>query len=546
MGCGKMAVRTNMAGQVLRDLLDADSAEVASSEQPKNENQSQMDLYDDLINDIIGVPLNNGIKPNTNICNLRPNYSSNNITLTTTHPRKATPPKYTSQNQVALSEKKILLIGNLTWWTTADDLASSIRSAGIFNVDQIRFYEVPKSGQSKGFARVDLSADWDIKRLLEMLPKKKVHGRVPDVRRFNKPNRQYFEKQFINAMEKSKLHSAENDIFDGYDGNDNQSAFDSSKETIQGDPAVQDQTLSPFVQPVASTIDQRLQPGSTISPNFVLHDFISLGVSAPGIPALGLGGCRHIQTLQTSCTVPATFYPPFITSLAAMDHQKPPAMFNPYSADYRILGREADFQVKMQSQVITEEFKRTESILTTNDKSKDDSSEDFGSLLRLVSFVKKSKSVVKDNYTDTLNCPANQRPDGETKKVSSGLREHEYSRHRENRRSGERSGSVRDRSRSPCSSDGHYQENKMDYNQEKQKNQQRLRCEYSPRKDHHSDRSRDHRDSVGQERACDSTRYPSRNIDSWHGYSENIGKGQDYSQEKYFGIKQDKDRKYQF
>lgn len=36
------------------------------------------------------------------------------------------------------------------------------------------------------------------------------------------------------AMEKSKLHSAENDIFEGYDGNDNESAFDSSKEMVQG------------------------------------------------------------------------------------------------------------------------------------------------------------------------------------------------------------------------------------------------------------------------------------------------------------------------
>lgn len=539
-----MAVRTNMAGQALRDLLDAESAEAASSEQPQNENQSQMDLYDDLINDIIGVPLNNGIKPN--ICNLRPQCSSNNITLTTAHRWKATPPKRTGQNKVVLPEKKTLLIGNLTWWTTEEDLASCIRSAGICNVDKIRFYEVPKGGQSKGFARVDLTSDWDVNRLLEMLPKKKVHGRVPDVRYLNISNRQYFETQFINAMEKSKLHSAENDIFEGYDGNDNESAFDSSKEMVQDDPTVEDQILSPFVQPMGSPIDHRLQPGSTISPNFVMQDFISLGVSTPGNPALGIGEYRRIQTLQTVCGVPATFYPPFITSLSAMEHQKPPPMFNPCYQDYRIPGREADLQVTLQSRPITKELETKELILTSNNKSKDDSSEDFGSLLRLVSFVKKSKSVANDEDNETLNCPANQRQEGETKKVSSGLREHEYSTHRENRRSGERSGSVRERSRSPCSSDDHYQENKMDYNQDRQKPHQRLRCEYSPHEDHHSDRSQDHRDSFGQESACDSTRYPSRNIDSWSGYCEKSGKGQDYSPEKYFGRKQEKDRKYQF
>ncbi|XP_051890537.1 cleavage and polyadenylation specificity factor subunit 6-like [Pristis pectinata] len=560
-----MAVHSNMA---VHGLLQAEGAGAGGPEQPENENQSQMDLYDDLINDIIGVPLNNGFKPENNNCSLLPKCSSSNIIVpTTAAPTRAAPSKYFVPATVVplLPEKKTLLIGNLTWWTTTDDLVASIRSAGVFNVDKIRIYEVPKGGQSKGFAKVDLSSEWDMNRLLEMLPKRKIHERVPDVRPYSVASRQYFETQFINAVEKSKLYSAEDDVFDGYDGNDGQSAFDSSRETIPGDSTLQDQTPSPFeqlsVKSTASIIESKLHPGSSISPNFLLQDFISLDVSSTSIPGLGLGGRSRSQSLHTACTDPATFIPPTNTSISPLENKKSP-VFNAYYKDYRILGREPGFQETLQSKEITKELDRKGTILTSNDESKDDCSEDYGSLLRLVSFVKKSKAVAQDNYRDSLNCPPNQLHGGESKQFSSGLREHEYLRRKENQRSGERSGSVRDRSRSPCSSDGHYQEKKMDYDQERQQNHQRIHCEYSPRRDHHSDRSRDHhsdrsrdhhsdrsrdqRDSFGQERPCDSVRYTSRNIDPWHVYSEKSGKGQDYSQEKYFRKKREKDREYQF
>ncbi|XP_067863647.1 cleavage and polyadenylation specificity factor subunit 7-like [Heptranchias perlo] len=573
-----MAVHSNMAGESVHGLLDVDSAEGDSSEQLENENQGQMDLYDDLINDIIGVPLNNGLNPEKDNYDLLPKSSSNNIIVpTTAGPIKAAPSKRFVPDKIdaPLPEEKILLIGNLTWWTTGDDLVAAIRSAGIFNVDKIKFYEVPKGGQSKGFVRVNLSSDWDINRLLEMLPKKEVHGRSPDVRHFTTANRQYFETQFINAMEKSKLHSAKHDIFDDHPvGSDDQSASDPSKGANQEpisrqiqhnssapfknlnsrtmDSTLQDKTSSPFQKPpvklATSAVETKLQQGSTPSPKFLLQDLISLAVPPTNIPGPALSGHRQSQTLQTACVDPVTFMTPTNTSLSTLDSNKTPSVYNTCYKDYRIPGRETGFQETLQSKKeLIKELDRKGTFSTNDDGSKDDCSEDYGTLLRLVSFVKKSKAIAQDNYRDSLNCPPNQLHGGEAKPYSSGLREHEYPRQRENQRSGERSGSLRDRSRSPSSCDGHYQEKKMDYDQERQQSHQRIHFENSPRIDHHHpDRSRDQRDSFGQERPCDSMRYLSRNSDTWNIYSEKSGKGQDYSPEKYCGIKQEKDREYRF
>ncbi|XP_059806009.1 cleavage and polyadenylation specificity factor subunit 7-like [Hypanus sabinus] len=539
-----MAVHSNMA---VHGLLQAGAAGAGSSEQvpgggPENENQNQMDLYDDLIDDIIGVPLDNGFNPKKDNCNLLPECSSSEaIASMTEAPASTTPSKPSVLGKVAVPLlERSLLIGNLTWWTSADDLVSASRSAGVFNVNNIRIYEVPKGGQSKGFAKVDLSSDWDSYRLLEMIPKRKIHGRIPDVRPFTTANRQYFETQFIRAVKKSKAYSSGNEVF-SCDGSDRQSAFDSLKETVQGDSSLQDQTPSPIEQSAvkltASVVGNKFQPAAFLSPNFLLRNFISLGVSAMSIPRLGFGGHGYRQSFQVACATPAPFVPPINPGFFPFRNNLFPPMFNPY----RALTREPHFQETLQSMEIRKELERRGAILPSNE-SKDDSSEDYGSLLRLVSFVKKTKSVTPDNYRDSLNCPPSQLHGTELKQFSSGLRELEYPRQRENQRSGERSGSVRDRSRSPSSSDGHYQDKKMDYDQERQ---QRIHCDYSPRRDHHSDRSRDKRDSYGLEGPCDSLRYTSRSDDLWHVYSEKSGKGHDYSEEKYLR-KKEKDREYEF
>ncbi|XP_041050818.1 cleavage and polyadenylation specificity factor subunit 6-like [Carcharodon carcharias] len=609
-----MAVHSNMTDQSVPGLLAADGEEGDSSKQQlENENQVQMDLYDDLINDIIGV--NNGLKPEMDNSERSSNTA---IVPTTAVPNKADPSKYCvpDKTNTPIYKRKAMLIGNLTWWTTVDDLLAAIHSTGIYNVDEIKFYEVAKGGQSKGFVSVKLFSDCDVQRLFRTLPKKEVHGRTPDVRHFTAANYQYFETQFINAMEKSKLHSAKSDIFDP-DVNCKQFAFDPLEE---GYPAsipwqiqqkfsphinlrslTTDETIPPFppfpqppVRPLTSAVETKLQHGSApfspnlllpyltslaapptnipepvlsvfpkfffqyltslvvpplnipgpvlgAFPNFFLRSLTSLSVPPANIPASVLSGHGQSQTSQVTCVDPVTLITPS-TSLSILDSNTTTPVYSTCYKDCGLPGSETDFQETPQSK--KEPIKELDSkgAFSTNDQSKDDGSEDYGTLLRLVSFVKKSKAIAQDSFKDS-NCSPNQSHGGESKR--SGLREHEYPRHRENWRSKERSGSLRDRSRSPSSCDSHYQKKKMDYDQKRQQSHQRSHLENSSRIEHHSDRSRK-RDNFDRERPCESKRYHSRNSDPWHIYSEKSGKGHNYSQEKYCRIKQKKDREYHF
>ncbi|XP_060701389.1 cleavage and polyadenylation specificity factor subunit 6-like [Hemiscyllium ocellatum] len=566
-----MAVHSNLSGPSLPQLSDTNKTEGESSaQQLENENRVQMDLYDDLIGDIIGVPLKKEVEPKKD--NLE--CTSNNILI----PIKADPSKSCDPEYIdAPLHKKLMLIGNLTWWTTSDDLLAAIHSAGISSVDDMKFYEVAKGGQSKGFASVTLSLKSDIQRLLKILPKKEVHGRNLDVRHFTKANYQYFETQFINAMEKSKLHSAHCDIF-GCNGNDNQFVFDPVEEgypdpipwqiqqkfstfinlrSLTKDPVVPDKTFPPFPHPqirqITSVVETKLHHGSTpFSNNMLLQNLTSLAVppvsiSAANIPSpvvgafpqfffkyltsLGipltnipapllstfprfflqslpsspvspvnvpipvLSGHGLSQISQTSCVNPATFITPTIMGLSTLDNNKTPPVYNTYHKDYKLSGRETGVQETLQS--IEEPIKELDSkgTFSTND----DGNNDYGNLLQLVSFVKKSKAIAPDSFRDSVNCPPNQLHEREASPSSSGLREHEYTGQRKNQRSRETSGYLRDRSRSPGSCDS-YQEKRMDYDRKRQRSYERSYYGNSPSVHQHWDSYGSDRDSRGRDR----------------------------------------------
>ncbi|XP_048408942.1 cleavage and polyadenylation specificity factor subunit 6-like isoform X1 [Stegostoma tigrinum] len=654
-----MAAHSNTSGPSLLQLSAANKAEgeiPAQEQQLENESRVQMDLYDDLIGDIIGVPLNNEVEPKKD--NLE--CTSNNILV----PIKADPSKSCDSEYIdAPLHKKLMLIGNLTWWTTGDDLLAAVHSAGISSVDDMKFYEVAKGGQSKGFASVTLSLKSDIQRLLKILPKKEVHGRYPDVRHFTKANYQYFETQFINAMEKSKLHSAHCDIF-GRNGNDNQFVFDLAEEgypdpvpwriqqkfstfinlrSLTKDPTVPDKTFPLFphssMRQIASLVETKLHHGSTpFSTNNLLQNLTSLAVppvniSAASIPSPVLNAFPHfffkyltslgipltnipapllstfprflLQSLPTTpistvnvpipvlsgyglsqisqacCVNPATFITPTITGLSTLDNNKTPPVYNTCHKDYKLSGRETGVQETLQS---TEEpIKELDSKGTFS--TIDDGDSDYGNLLQLVSFVKKSKAIAPDGFRDSVNYPPNQLHEGEASQSSLELRERKYTGQRKNRISRERSGHLRDRSRSPGSCDS-YQEKRMDYDHKRQQCYERSYYDNSPSVDQHWD-SRGHgrdsrglerdsrglerdsrglerdsrgleRDSRGRERdrfdrdrdSSDRERhYFSKKRHFWdsdlrHGYSEKIEKGHCYSEGTYCKINQKRDREY--
>ncbi|CAI6354115.1 unnamed protein product [Macrosiphum euphorbiae] len=74
-----------------------------------------------------------------------------------------------------------LFIGNLTWWTTDQDIIGSIIDAGVHDFVDIKFFENQGNGQSKGFCIVTLESEKSVKQILKKLKNKLIHGRKPVV-----------------------------------------------------------------------------------------------------------------------------------------------------------------------------------------------------------------------------------------------------------------------------------------------------------------------------------------------------------------------------
>lgn len=86
-------------------------------------------------------------------------------------------------------------IGNLTWWTTDQDLTEAMQSLGVNDIVEIKFYENRANGQSKGFCVVALGSENSLRTVMEKLPKKELHGQNPAVTPCTKQNLNYFELQ---------------------------------------------------------------------------------------------------------------------------------------------------------------------------------------------------------------------------------------------------------------------------------------------------------------------------------------------------------------
>ncbi|UYV61004.1 CPSF6 [Cordylochernes scorpioides] len=86
-------------------------------------------------------------------------------------------------------------VGNLTWWTTDQDVTDAINSIGVNDVYEIKFYENRANGQSKGFCIVTLGSENAFQVVLEKLPKKDIHGQNPVVTPCSRQNLNHFEMQ---------------------------------------------------------------------------------------------------------------------------------------------------------------------------------------------------------------------------------------------------------------------------------------------------------------------------------------------------------------
>ncbi|KAK7098474.1 cleavage and polyadenylation specificity factor subunit 6-like isoform X3 [Littorina saxatilis] len=92
-------------------------------------------------------------------------------------------------------KKFLLYIGNLTWWTTDQDLTDAIQSCGVNDLVEIKFNENRANGQSKGFALVILGSEHSSRNIFERLSRKEMHGQVPQVMNYNKQALSQFEAQ---------------------------------------------------------------------------------------------------------------------------------------------------------------------------------------------------------------------------------------------------------------------------------------------------------------------------------------------------------------
>nr|XP_029499698.1 cleavage and polyadenylation specificity factor subunit 6-like isoform X1 [Oncorhynchus nerka] len=143
----------------------------------------QIDLYDDVISPSAN---NNGDAPEDRdyLDNLPPPAGSEG--------NKSTPPNVV----YTYTGKRIALyIGNLTWWTTDEDLTDAIGSIGIKDLLEIKFFENRANGQSKGFALVCVGSDTSSRKLLDLLAKRELHGQNPIVTPCNKQSLSQFEMQ---------------------------------------------------------------------------------------------------------------------------------------------------------------------------------------------------------------------------------------------------------------------------------------------------------------------------------------------------------------
>ena len=74
-----------------------------------------------------------------------------------------------------------LYVGNLTWWTSDQDIQDAVSGLGVDDFLEVKFYENKINGQSKGFCCVSLGSERSMQKVLEEMPKKELHSQLPVV-----------------------------------------------------------------------------------------------------------------------------------------------------------------------------------------------------------------------------------------------------------------------------------------------------------------------------------------------------------------------------
>uniref|UniRef100_A0A915CVD6 RRM domain-containing protein n=1 Tax=Ditylenchus dipsaci TaxID=166011 RepID=A0A915CVD6_9BILA len=103
-----------------------------------------------------------------------------------------------------LGKRYCCYIGNMTWWTTDNDLSNLIKSFDVDDLVDIKFYENRNNGQSKGFALAVFASEPSVKTVMEKLPSRKLHEQTLAVLPYNKQSLAKFEDATKRVEQKDK------------------------------------------------------------------------------------------------------------------------------------------------------------------------------------------------------------------------------------------------------------------------------------------------------------------------------------------------------
>ena len=150
------------------------------------------DLFDDVLTP---SPANNSQLLRQNSLNpykrSNSNYSTSNSNAN--YPKTSTTHlKYSSS--LSNSKKYHCYVGNLTWWTTDEEIETAIQSVGVTDLLEVEVQDFEHNGQSKGYCKVYTGSEASSKRIFAQLGKLTVNGRKPDVRN-DRHGMDFFEKK---------------------------------------------------------------------------------------------------------------------------------------------------------------------------------------------------------------------------------------------------------------------------------------------------------------------------------------------------------------
>lgn len=141
----------------------------------ENYDQSGEDLYDDVLT------------TSNNISSSENNVSQEHNSETETNG--------SYQGNIHHLRRFQLYVGNLTWWTTDQDITDAVSGIGVNDFQEVKFFENRANGQSKGFCVITLGSENSMRIIMENLPKKELNGQNPVVTLPTKQALNQFESQ---------------------------------------------------------------------------------------------------------------------------------------------------------------------------------------------------------------------------------------------------------------------------------------------------------------------------------------------------------------